>query len=502
MDKLMMVKSAFIGIDGGELSIFRGLSNTGLLRSDLIDGFSPIGISTLDRGWATIFTGKDASFHGGFYWRPADNRYVLTEAFNSRMYQLPPIWSTVHTSGGRVGLMGVPTTFPASEVNGFYIASGGGGARLAGKDVLYPSNLQTLLTESGYVFDLRFADFVGKKPSDFVQALTLTETARWKVAKRLIKMHAPLDFFATVFKGGDIIQHFFWDRVKRMSKEGKISDALDRAIFDYYQTLVQILEEIVEFFKEGALVMASDHGFCGHEKSVNLAAILEKGGYATPKSILLKDRIKQLLKEWMPDRLKPRLRVMQRKVAMEGVWQVHAPSFAWEKSVTIPFKGLDGVYLNRKGKFHQGIVGDDAVSTICNEIYGYLKTLVDPRSGANVFETVSLRNDIYHGPLKDYMPDIIFSLPRGHMIETRPSGAGLVFPAKILPTSHKYMPGQGHIGIHSSPAMYSVFENGASKYCGNLHDLSELHSIMLDSCEIAKDRTERNQTALIDREWL
>ena len=475
-----MSKVAFIGIDGLEISIVKGLKDQGFINDKVSASFYPIQLNLLDRGWATIFTGKDASYHNGYYWRTLPNTYCLSEKFNAEMIEIPTIWDRILMENGRVGLLGIPTTFPAKPVNGFYVASGGGGASLTTDAVLYPPEIKDIIDAEAYQYDVRFPDFIGKKPVRFINTLTKADETRWKVARKLLKEFNPLNFFAVVFTGADRIQHFFWDRVEKLSKSGSIDDEVDQAILGYYQAIFKILEKMIDELSSNKVVIASDHGFCRYKKSVNIVNLLSQKGYVRKRKFRVNELGKQTAKFIIPHTLRPYLSLLRRKTTMGGEWRLNPPSIDFSKSLVVPFSGLQGLYLNEKNRFPHGVIESDESDAICSDICNYLKGIKDYDSGVSIFQNITSSKEVYTGPYAHLAPNVVFDLPPGYKLEADLFTIfGDIQFKKIYPTKRSHMPGQGHIGIHATPAAYACFKHGNSVVTENIDTLSAIYKILL-----------------------
>lgn len=475
-----MVDAAFLGLDGGDNAIIQGFAAQGIIDRFWTDKFITVRQPSNDRGWATIFTGTDASYHGGFYWRPSKNAYALNERFNASMFSAKPIWEKLHENNKAIGLIGIPTTYPAKRIKGFWIASGGGGTKLVGDHVAQPYEANKLLNDKGYIFDLRFPDYVGKTPVEFVKALTQLEKLKWETSLLLIDKFGPISFFGTVFKGMDIIQHFFWDRVIGLINRGSCEDRLDEAIAVYYNTLFSILRTSIDIFKQSTVVIASDHGFCGLEKQINMTKILSDGGFLSKKNTSLAKYMKKKAKEAIPDKYRARLRVIQRRIKMGGVWQLYPPDLKWSETISIPFKGLSGIYLNRREIFPEGVVSSDDSNRIAESICDYLKTITDPVSGTELFESLRPAKTLYRGPEKHLAPDVLFELPPGYSAGTDLSVNGhIIHNYSVLKTSADRMPGQGHIGIHHPSAIAAVFDRTKLNRGTDINSLADIYGILL-----------------------
>jgi predicted AlkP superfamily phosphohydrolase/phosphomutase len=479
-----MNKVAFVGIDGGDLTILEKIKKNGHIDNRLIDSLMPVDMSSnIDRGWVTIFTGRDASHSNGFYWRIDGKTYSLTESFNASMYNAPPIWEKLLSESKKVGLIGIPTTSPVKPLDGVMIAAGGGGVNILDCIMYYPKEIGPLLDETGYIFDLRFPDFVGKKSIDFINRLLMVEKKRLQILKKLNETYKAIIFWGVVFKGFDIIQHFFWDRVAYLAENRQTRDSLDETIVNYYNEGLSIVLEIISMFDPGTVVVASDHGFAGHEKNVHIVNLLSVLGLIKPRKEKLKKKIKRIAIDYLPDSIKPRLRVLQRKIQMGGVWKLTAPDCIWEESTVVPFKGLNGLYLNSEDHFAEGHVDSSEADFILKKIEECLIEIRDEDTGQKVFQNVHRNEQEYEGPLRRTAPDIIFDLPKGYYLSTDIEPSGIyVTTRNIKRTNPSHLPGQGHIGIHASPACYAIFENG-SLSDKQVSKLSELYGIMYNACE-------------------
>ena len=467
-----MSKVFFVGVDGAEASILNGLKEQRLISSPIVDQLSTVPTNSMDRGWATIFTGKDASFHNGFYWRQEEGTTYLTEKFDSSMYGTPPIWESLQDHNLTVGVVGVPTSFPVKSLNGFFVASGGGGVKLSGTGCFFPEHILPLLCSENYIFDVRFPDYVDKTPVEFVNALLNVETTRWNTSKLLLKKFPETTFFATVFRGVDVIQHFFWDRLDLMISTGRVTDLLDKAIVNYFNVLLGILEEIIEFAKSDLMLIASDHGFTGYKYSIDITQILQKGGFLSVGKVPLKKKVKDFVKKNVSSRNMARLRILQRKYEMGGVWKLTPPPLDWSRSKVIPYSGLNGLFVVDGSSI-------DSKRDLIKDVCSYLRGIENPIDKKLLFTNVMLREELYQGPYLENSPDILFDVPDGYKIVADvPTSNAVVYKKDIETTSSKFMPGQGHIAFHGKDAVIAVYKSGIIQNCHDIKNIKDLYNIM------------------------
>jgi predicted AlkP superfamily phosphohydrolase/phosphomutase len=127
------MKLLTIGMDGVHADTFnRGW--TPFIKS-LIDGGHGLTLheDLISRGWSEIMFGKHAYDTGALYEGPLmasspkwSDKFKL-EDVPAIGVDTKPIWQVLNERGYRVGIMNIPTTFPAPKVDGFFVSGGGGG---------------------------------------------------------------------------------------------------------------------------------------------------------------------------------------------------------------------------------------------------------------------------------------------------------------------------------------------------------------------------------------
>ena len=166
------MKTLVIGMDGASIETFkRGW--TPYIATLIEKGYQlDLMEDLLSRGWVEIFTGKHAIETGALYDIPLLNKSLdWTTKFNIEKIpgwakEVKPIWQVLNERGYKVGIMNIPTTFPAPKVDGFFVSGGGGGAKVvqeATEDLCYPKDIANYLKGIGYIVDERMPDLFAKK---------------------------------------------------------------------------------------------------------------------------------------------------------------------------------------------------------------------------------------------------------------------------------------------------------------------------------------------------
>src|ERR1700755_1976492 len=101
-------------IDAGELPNLARLVARGA-RGPLASTVHPI----TSQAWATMFTGVNAGRHGLWDFCERDPSGYRLRLVNGSYRRAPTVWEMLSARERRVGIVNVPFTWPAAEVDGF-----------------------------------------------------------------------------------------------------------------------------------------------------------------------------------------------------------------------------------------------------------------------------------------------------------------------------------------------------------------------------------------------
>jgi predicted AlkP superfamily phosphohydrolase/phosphomutase len=160
-------------------------------------------------------------------------------------------------------------------------------------------------------------------------------------------------------------------------------DQRPRVIDDLYQRMDRLIGRVMEQIGQDTLLMIiSDHGFKSFARCVNLNAWLRQNGY-----LALKDG-KSESGDWFED-------------------------VDWSRTRAYTM-GLNGLYLNVKGREKQGIVDPAEADALKEELRQKLDGLADPVSGALGITGMFITDAVYRGPYTDNAPDLIVGYGAGY----------------------------------------------------------------------------------------
>ncbi len=208
--------------------------------------------------WIVMFTGKEPGELGiyGFRHRRPGNvghSYIV----NSKFIRTPTLWDTVGSAGGRVGVFGVPPTYPPKPVKGFLITD----FMTPGPETQYafpPWLKHEIEGKFGrIVFDVKFRreDKVGVRNDIF----RMTEQ-HMRIVEYLLRKKV-WDLFIYVEIGVDRIHHAFWKYFDVSHPKHTYDETLSKVIPDYYRLLDSWFGRIIRTLpKDTIIIIVSDHG--------------------------------------------------------------------------------------------------------------------------------------------------------------------------------------------------------------------------------------------------
>jgi predicted AlkP superfamily phosphohydrolase/phosphomutase len=196
----------------------------------------------------------------------------------------------------------------------------------------------------------------------------------------------PEGLCACVFDTTDRVQHMFWRYLDddHPAARDVPRDQRPNVIEDLYVRMDNLIGRVMkEIDDKTLLLVVSDHGFKSFARCMNLNAWLHQNGYLA----LLPGKTES--GDWFQD-------------------------VDWSRTRAYTM-GLNGLYMNLKGRERQGIVEPGAeAEALKEELRKKLDGLVDPASGTVGITGVFNCEGIYAGPYVDNAPDLIVGYGAGY----------------------------------------------------------------------------------------
>ena len=185
------------------------------------------------------------------------------------------------------------------------------------------------------------------------------------------------------FSSTDLQAHMFWwdtdaKHPVRASEEAKRYHAV---IENLYGRMDKVIGDVVERYgDEATILVMSDHGFCNFHRQFNLNRWLRDNGYIQPATC------KSLLDPRQID---------------------------WGQTRAYGL-GLNGLYLNLRGRERDGIVDPADRDALLEELREKLLRVRDPLNGEPVIAVVDRADEVYRGPFVAQAPDLIVGYHRDY----------------------------------------------------------------------------------------
>ena len=216
------------------------------------------------------------------------------------------------------------------------------------------------------------------------QAHTVLAEHRRAFDTEFPKFHDGLFFF--YFSSLDLNAHMMWRLTdpQHPAYDAALAAQYGNALEEFYQQIDQVLgETLPRVDANTTLLVLSDHGFAPYRHSFNLNTWLLNNGYIT------------------------------RKTGAAGDPNEPFADVDWSRTRAYGL-GLNGLYLNVRGREREGIVDSSQSDALLREIRQKLLEVRDPKDQAQVITRIDLASEAYQGPYARSGPDALVGYNRGY----------------------------------------------------------------------------------------
>jgi len=409
-------------IQAGELPNLQKLLSqgaSGKLRTTL----PPISSSS----WSSFLTGVNPGKHGlvDFVYPGVDSYKV--SMINAASRQTRALWNWLNDAGYRVGLLGIPTTYPTEPVDGFMIS--GFLAPGPESEWAYPAELkQELRAELGEFLlspDERYRS--SRWLDRFLDDLTASVENRTRAALYLMR-NKPWDLFAVVYWDTDMVQHETWrllDPDHPRHDAGEAAAHREKILAFHRKVDADVGRLLSEVDSDTLVVVMSDHGFGPVHSffltnnwlsSIGMLQFKQRPGTALKRLLFRLGftplRMFRLAKALGMASLRRKVRFQQKSGLLNRVF-LSFDDVDWSRTRAFSIGSFGQVYVNLAGVRPQGIVQPgQEYQELREQLVREALALRDPRTGEPMVEHVYRREEIYSGPYIARTPDLIVQ-PRG-----------------------------------------------------------------------------------------
>ena len=418
-----------IGLDGATFNLIGPWIESGkmpTLQRLMKQGASGVLMTTLppisSSAWVSFATGKNPGKHGLVdFVHPRQDSYQIS-IVSPRMRASQAIWNILSDKGRKVGIVGMPVTYPPERVNGFMISDFL--TPSASDDYTYPLSLKEELDRAVGGFPLLPDErFRSTKLVDRFVADMLTDVQRRLDGALYLMEHKEWDLFFLLFWSSDMLQHETWRLLDEThpQHDPQKAERYTGLVVDFHTRLDDAVGRMLEKVgPEDLVVIMSDHGFGPVHSFFLVNNWLREMGLLKLKRRAL-TRLKyalfrlgltplgafRLAKSLRLGFLRRRFRFQRGGRLMKRLFLSFA-DVDWAGTKAFAVGSFGQIYVNLKGKRPQGIVEPGKeYQDLREEIAARALEIRDPRTGENVVERVYRREEIYSGPLLGKAPDLV-----------------------------------------------------------------------------------------------
>ncbi|MEQ8755508.1 MAG: alkaline phosphatase family protein [Coleofasciculus sp. G1-WW12-02] len=464
------MKMLVIGIDGGDQKILKSM-NMPNLKAILNE---QICLDTEEdlwsRGWAEILSGIHGRETGAFYSKPKlEGSHDFSKSFSTNDYNnndlIVPLWTKLLKLGHKVGFMNVPTTMPAPDVDGFFIAGASGGSKVSGASnipagVCFPRESLNDLIQHQYILDTRFISSGIRDVETFFNRLVAMQTNRTNAFIQLSQKYQP-NFGFLAYRATTVVQYIVMSEIEfLMANPDSPQTKIQKRIHELYQGLDQCIYNLLEQLQPEYIIVVSDHGASPRLATVNMNVFLQEIDMQKPLPSSVKTT-RRLVKQFA--QLVPR---QVRRSITQSVPQVRSisqPAIDWSQTRAFGARYVSGVYINDRERF-AGTVCKSEVDQVTQQIIeAFNATEAATKHG---LYARPYRQNYRSAKFADLLPDIwidnpdsIFFEEKGQFVEENKDYKPIESLSQV--TRDQYTGAKGrHPLLCINPELYRYVEDG------------------------------------------
>jgi predicted AlkP superfamily phosphohydrolase/phosphomutase len=416
---------------------------------------------------------------------------------NSSFRKVTSIWQLLSQAGRRVGVLGMPGTYPPEALNGCMISGFDSPVTTrANRSFIYPAALADEVMRLG---GFSFADFqeyaVGPSwyPTARQRLLQGVEN-KCRLAATLLERES-WDCFTIVFGESDTVAHHFWHlhdaRSPRHDPEAaaRYGDTIERV----YRALDAAIDQLFDAAPADASVLVvSDHGFGGAgDAAIYLNRWLASRGwlqFAQHRSGGMAGLLKGAALAAIPSSWQGALfRGLNGRVANRLESRARFAGIEWTatRAFSEELNYFPSVWVNRAGRDPLGRVTDADYDEVCSRLASDLLQWRHEASGRPVVQRVWRRDELYHGPWTEHAPDLVLELAEdaGYSYTVLPS-RGTAGPSSRRLEAHERAGGKrfGTSGSHRRDGLYVLAGPGVVPAGERDADMLDMAPTLLALC--------------------
>jgi predicted AlkP superfamily phosphohydrolase/phosphomutase len=381
--------------------------------------------------WPSIFTGAPPDEHGLYH------AYVMQPGQQSParprpdQSPVPFLWKLLNDHGKRCIIMDAFLTCPLQNFNGTQIVEWGTWTWFSEPSIT-PESVKKEIQRKFGPYPAENHSKLGMTPppdpAGFHGRLMAAVAKKAQVVKWLIKQQE-WDLFLVVFGESHPAGHYFWHyHDDAYAAHTKAKPGIS-ALRDIYVALDKAIGDILESVDNSTTVfLVSGDGmgpnYSGSHIIGDLLARMKLFNHVparangAPAGDQARGKVNgdllSAVRNMVPKSFRAAVSraLLPRKVNEKLSLRWKTAGISWQHTRAFLIENANEGYIrvNLKGREPQGIVAPGAeYRDLCEEIYQTAKSLTNPANGKAAVRTVYKTDDIYAGPCRSHMPDIIIN---------------------------------------------------------------------------------------------
>jgi predicted AlkP superfamily phosphohydrolase/phosphomutase len=231
--------------------------------------------------WSVMTSSRSPGALGFYGFRNRkDHSYDAMAFADSRSVTVPRVWDLLSAKGRPVIVLGVPQTYPVSQVHGVMVS-----CFLTpdtNRQYTYPASVKQEIEGLVGEYMVDVPNFRSEDKAQILRDIETMTERRFRVAEHLLATR-PWDLFFMVEMGTDRIHHAFWryfDPEHRLYEPG---NEFESAMLDYYKGVDEKLGRLLAAAAgdDTAVLVLSDHGAKRIDGGICVNEWLRREGYLT-----------------------------------------------------------------------------------------------------------------------------------------------------------------------------------------------------------------------------
>jgi predicted AlkP superfamily phosphohydrolase/phosphomutase len=400
------MKHFILGIDGGDLEILKSFELPFINNLINDSRILPITEDLLTRGWAEILTGEKAYINNSFYIKPntkKEPKPTLSYKYSDmkEFSENKLIWEIPQEKGLKVGIMNIPTTYPAPKVDGFFVSGAGGGLyKVDGipTEMCDSEITRKALESNSYEVEIRFITSGIKDPEIFFNALNNMMEKRVNAFIDLCKSQKT-QFGFLALRASANLQYVVMREIQAYM-DGTLKNEYWKSLLEnHYKLLDRLVEKIFTTLEPSEFIITSDHGQVPLKNHINFNVLLKDLGYLK-YSKSFKYELKYLLKSIR--------NYFGNLILKKNYSPPSSPSIDFTRTRVFGFWYSNGLYINDYDRF-KGPVKSEGYEELVNEVCDTINSY--PECVLNNIKATPLRASQRDAKFQENIPDIWIDAP-------------------------------------------------------------------------------------------